>query len=247
LVRGKKGTAMTPGYLMTLKRAVQQQEAAKLNSYSYEKTPPAAPPAAPLNSFNSYFVRSLKGENPGPPAVGHEPATRNSFNSYPENASSDNLLKQNNKKTFINSITSEKKSANERTNYELNEISPPYVRALDALERRCPDHVGCSQWQSARDDGRKFVTAWGEQAASLGWTVRDLFGLHPVPANPAPSFNRLARYDSMGLVWLLSGRPVVALTAETAVIKTASGTITYHRRNKPALGPLGDSLNDFNS
>jgi hypothetical protein len=43
---------------------------------------------------------------------------------------------------------------------------------------------------------------------------------------------------------LLQGRPVVALTADTAAIENpATGSITtYRKHNKPALGPLGDSL-----
>jgi hypothetical protein len=48
-------------------------------------------------------------------------------------------------------------------------------------------------------------------------------------------------------VWLLEDRPVVALTADTAAIENpATGNITTYRRfNKPALGPLGDSLDDL--
>jgi hypothetical protein len=39
---------------------------------------------------------------------------------------------------------------------------------------------------------------------------------------------------------------VVALTEATAAIQNATGAITvYRRHNKPALGPLGDSLDDF--
>jgi len=46
------------------------------------------------------------------------------------------------------------------------------------------------------------------------------------------------------LCWLLQGRRVTALTAETAAIATDSLT-TYRKHNKPALGPLGDSLEDL--
>jgi hypothetical protein len=49
------------------------------------------------------------------------------------------------------------------------------------------------------------------------------------------------------LVWLLHGRRVVELTKDKAVIETATGTVSYRRYNKPALGPLGDSLDDFAS
>jgi hypothetical protein len=60
-------------------------------------------------------------------------------------------------------------------------------------------------------DGRRFVAHWDEQLA-LGWTERELFGLHP--------------------------RPVIMLTATEAVMRCASGaTLTYRRQNEPTPGP----------
>jgi hypothetical protein len=45
---------------------------------------------------------------------------------------------------------------------------------------------------------------------------------------------------------LLEGREVIALTQDTAAIRWPSGTVTVYRKsNKPAFGPLGDSLEDF--
>jgi hypothetical protein len=120
-----------------------------------------------------------------------------------------------------------------------------YQTAFDALERRWPDHVEYHRWQLAVADGARFLAQWGEQAATLGWTPRDLFGLAEIPERPAPSYQRLSRYDQTGLVWLLQGRRVVTLTKDTAVIETANGTLSYRRYNKPAFGPLGDSLNDM--
>jgi hypothetical protein len=53
-----------------------------------------------------------------------------------------------------------------------------------------------------------------------------------------PSYRRLSRYDQTGLIWLLQGRPVVALTEAAAAIQSSTGAITiYRRHNKPALGP----------
>jgi hypothetical protein len=50
------------------------------------------------------------------------------------------------------------------------------------------------------------------------------------------------------LIWLLRGRPVIALTEATAAIRGPTGTITvYRRHNKPAFAPLGDNLDDFAS
>jgi hypothetical protein len=122
----------------------------------------------------------------------------------------------------------------------------PYARVLATLEIRCPDHIEPGRWQQAVEDGRQFLAQWGEQAKALGWTSADLFGLHAVPDKPHPSYRRLSRYDATGLCWLLQGRPVVALTEATAAIENPTGAITiYRRHNKPALGPLGDSLDDF--
>jgi hypothetical protein len=119
-------------------------------------------------------------------------------------------------------------------------------RTLSALEARCPAHAPVARWQQCIEDGRAFLATWGEQAEALGWTARDLFGLFPVPANPHPSFSRLFRYDHTGLIWLLEGRPIVALTADTAAIQTPTGNILiYRKHNKPGLGPTGDSLDDI--
>jgi uncharacterized membrane protein YcaP (DUF421 family) len=56
----------------------------------------------------------------------------------------------------------------------------------------------------------------------------------------------LSRYDETGLIWLLRGREVVALSPVTAAIKNPAGAITVYRKdNKPAFGPVGDRLDDF--
>jgi hypothetical protein len=117
---------------------------------------------------------------------------------------------------------------------------------LDILDSRCPDHIEHDRWRQAVEDGGRFLATWGERVQALGWTARDLFGLHQPPTNPAPMYRRLSRYDETGLVWLLEGREVVALTEETAAIRWPGGSVTiYRRNNKPALGPMGDSLDDF--
>jgi hypothetical protein len=82
---------------------------------------------------------------------------------------------------------------------------------------------------------------------ALNWSSRDLFGLHTPPEKPHPSYRRLSRYDATGLIWLLQGREVVALTSDSASIRNPkSGVVTVYRRHlKPALGPLGDSPEDL--
>jgi hypothetical protein len=147
------------------------------------------------------------------------------------------------------------KRAEATRGYDVNDIndqSPSFGRfgrfrrTLEGLESRCPDHVPVDHWQQAVQDGRRFLVQWGEQAEALGWTAKDLFGLAPVPSSPRPSYRRLSRYDETGLIWLLRGRQVLALTESTAAVESPTGAITaYRRHNKPALGPLGDSLEDL--
>ena len=119
-------------------------------------------------------------------------------------------------------------------------------RTFEHLKSRCPGLVPHDWWQQAVQDSRRFLAQWGGQAAALGWTAHDLFGLAQPPARPHPSYRRLSRYDETGLIWLLCGREVVALTETTAVIRSSTGAITIYRRHyKPALGPVGDSLEDL--
>jgi hypothetical protein len=123
--------------------------------------------------------------------------------------------------------------------------SEPYGYSLTALQFRCPQLVERDRWQQAIRDAGGFLATWGAQAHALGWTARDLFGLHPVPDRPASNHKRLSRYDAMGLIWLLQGRAVVALTATEAAIQGATGVLVYRKQRKPTLGPLGDSLDDL--
>ena len=121
-----------------------------------------------------------------------------------------------------------------------------FCRTFEHLESRCPDLVPNDRWQQAIQDSRRFLAQWGGQAEALGWTARDVFGLAPAPDKPHPSYRRLSRYGETGLVWLLQGRRVLTLTESTAALESPTGAVTtYRRHNKPALGPLGDSLEDL--
>jgi hypothetical protein len=118
--------------------------------------------------------------------------------------------------------------------------------AFDALERKCPPLVTDDRWRQAVEDGQQFLAAWGAQAEAFSWTARELFGLHPVPEHPKANYRRLSRYDETGLIWLLRGRPVVALTATEAVMRCPSGaTLMYRRQSKSASEPVGDSIDDI--
>ncbi|WP_271540939.1 hypothetical protein [Bradyrhizobium sp. CCBAU 45321] len=79
------------------------------------------------------------------------------------------------------------------------------------------------------EDTDVFLSNWDRAACDLGWTGLDLFGVHAA----AP----VCRYDVMGLVMLLGGGSVFALTEQTAALRRPSGsTLTYRR--KPTSGAV---------
>ena len=130
-------------------------------------------------------------------------------------------------------------------NTHLPPSEKPYANDLSDLESRCPDYVDPSRWQQCVLDARQFLATWGDRAAALGWSPRELFGLHQVPRHPATTYQRLSRYDATGLIWLLQGHTVVALTEGEAAIQRNGAVVVYRKERKPALGPLGDSLDDM--
>ncbi len=85
------------------------------------------------------------------------------------------------------------------------------------------------RWMALREDAYRFLSGRAAQAHRLGWTDFDVFGIHR---------NRpQVRIDCMGLVPLLRGREVAALSEDQAAIKTANDkTLTYRRK----IGPRPD-------
>ena len=113
----------------------------------------------------------------------------------------------------------------------LNNVTPvEWLKGLATLDpNQPPTRFLALWWRGLIRDADLFLATWGSQAADLGWTTLDLFGVHP----KAPA----ARYSCMGLLLLLRGGRVVALTASTAVIEQLSGArLTYTRRPPEAEG-----------
>jgi len=136
---------------------------------------------------------------------------------------------------------------------EINEISPTalprseqgargpeeWVVGVEKLKlMRVPQSTAPRYWRQAVTDANRFLSRWGTAAAVLGWSTLDLFGAH--------RHRPLARYDTSGLVVVLDGAEVVALTADCAEIRTRSGALQRYRRrpcNEPgrvALWELPD-------
>jgi hypothetical protein len=103
--------------------------------------------------------------------------------------------------------------------------------------RRPPPNDGLSphdasrRWRQAITDAGRFLGRWGAQAAALGWTTLDIFGAHPT--------HPVERVDCAGLIILLHGDELVAITADSARTRRRSGAIlTFYRRPRPGAVPL---------
>lgn len=82
-----------------------------------------------------------------------------------------------------------------------------YAFRFAELQHECPAGVALARWHLAINDAGLFLDQWGRNAHALGWRCSDLFG-HAQRTTPALA--------TMGLVWLLNGRRVLALTAAGA-------------------------------
>ena len=92
-----------------------------------------------------------------------------------------------------------------------------------------PADVPVMRWRMFADDAGRFLDTWAHRAAELGWGSFDLVG-----CNRTKPF---ARIDRQGLLWLINGRELAAMTADTAAITTSnSGGLPYYRRRDRAPG-----------
>ena len=102
---------------------------------------------------------------------------------------------------------------------------------LDQLDpERPPGDVPPRRWCQFIADVSAFrASGFAEQATALGWTDADLFG--------CDDKRPYARIDCMGLIWLLNGNRLLALSADTAVIEMMDGArLTFRKsgRQRPA-------------
>ena len=86
-----------------------------------------------------------------------------------------------------------------------------------------PADVPLARWERFIEDCESFRRlGWANRAEALGWRPLHLFG--------CDRERPLARYDHMGLLWILQGRRLVALRADSATIDTLSGSLQTYRR-----------------
>jgi len=94
-----------------------------------------------------------------------------------------------------------------------------WAEALARLDRANPPlDVSLERWQQFIDDCERFLDqGWASRAEAFGWGALDLFG--------CDRERPLARYDHMGLLWIIQGGRLVALTAQIATIDTLTGSL----------------------
>lgn len=85
-----------------------------------------------------------------------------------------------------------------------------------------PGDVPPQRWVTFCNDAGRFLDEWAYRAAALGWGPADLFG--------CDTRKPFARVDRLGLVWLLKGDRLVALSETTAVIQRGTGARQSCRR-----------------
>ena len=96
----------------------------------------------------------------------------------------------------------------------------------------CPASVRPPRWDRLQLDAATFYERWATQAAALGWSTYDVFG--------ANRTKPIERVDMAGLVLLINGRELAALTDTEAAISTrTSARLTYRRKRiEPAPGQV---------
>jgi hypothetical protein len=80
------------------------------------------------------------------------------------------------------------------------------------------------RWDQLRRDVADFLASpWPAEAARLGWTELDLFGVD--------ADRPYTRIDGFGLVPLINGSRIVEMTADVAILETPDGVRQSYRRN----------------
>jgi hypothetical protein len=100
-----------------------------------------------------------------------------------------------------------------------------------------PGDIPSARWRQFIDDAGRFLDhGWAARAKALGWSPLELFGCD----RPRP----LARTDNTGLVWMLRGRRLLALTAEMATVENKNAPPHKYRRciNEPDRAALAWEL-----
>lgn len=118
------------------------------------------------------------------------------------------------------------------------QVSRVWAEGLARLDpSRPPRHVHPPQWRQFCDDCGRFCDEWASRANHLGWTPLALFG-----CDQERPFAR----DRAGLLWLVEGHRVIALSSDTAMLEAEAGSpfrykhARYLKANGTAVWVLDD-------
>jgi hypothetical protein len=89
----------------------------------------------------------------------------------------------------------------ERAGLAADRVPAVYLDAWARLQCQRPLSVADAEWRLAVNDAGLFLDAWGEDAATLGWTSDELFDV------------------TAGLVWRLGGERIEALEPDRARLR----------------------------
>ena len=105
-------------------------------------------------------------------------------------------------------------------------VPKPWVQGIcDLLVQPCPASCPEEWWEALREDSYHFLRDWAARAHEQGWPAVDLFGAHPVKP--------WERFDCMGLVPILNGARVTALSdIEATIEKPNKAWLTFRRRGQ---------------
>ena len=126
-------------------------------------------------------------------------------------------------------------------------ILKPSALVLAMLQEHCPDHVELGRWQQAVEDGRRFLDNLGQTGGVARLDLPRPVRPPQPPARPHPSYRRLSpiRRDRADLAPAgAAGGGADREPPRRSRTRPAAITV-YRKHNKPALGPIGDSLDDF--
>lgn len=89
--------------------------------------------------------------------------------------------------------------------------------------RRLADQV----WRQLLDNTIIFIDRWARAAHGLGWDAIDIWGCH--------RHRPIERVDGAGVLWLLRGNAIVAMSETAASIRTQTGVVQnyYRKRRRP--------------
>ena len=111
----------------------------------------------------------------------------------------------------------------------------PFADGVARLARMPPlQGFTDARWATLNADAATLLEQWGDRLRDLGWTASDVFGVLP----DAPWHG----LHGWGLAIVLDGSTVVALTADSAVIRRPTGARhTFTRRYRPGAVPIWDA------